>query len=115
MDIGKGKGGRGRISKDFERNRDRLVEGPWREVHRDVVATNLRQMRLDAPTQRRLKNAEAEAQNFRRGIWGASPQIPAPRYTSKSSGSRPKRLRAPRANASATPKPKTPRKKKIKT
>jgi len=62
-----------------------------------------------------LKNAEAEAQNFRRGIWGASPQIPAPRYTSKSSGSRPKRLRAPRANASATPKPKTPRKKKIKT
>ena len=30
-----------------------------------------------------LKRAEAEAQSFRRGMWGASPQIPATSYTSR--------------------------------
>jgi micrococcal nuclease len=62
-----------------------------------------------------LKNAEAEAQNFRRGIWGAAPQIPAPGYTSKTSGPRPKRLRVPRVKAPAPAQPKTSRKKKKKT
>ena len=30
-----------------------------------------------------LKHAEAEAQSFRRGMWGASPQIPSTSYTSR--------------------------------
>ena len=56
-----------------------------------------------------LKSAEAEAQNFRRGMWGATPQIPASGYTSKSSGTRAKRVRVPRAAAPAGTRPKTPR------
>jgi len=59
-----------------------------------------------------LKNAEAEAQNFRRGIWGAAPQIPSTGYTSKSGGPRPKRLRVPRAKTPAAAPSKKPRKKK---
>jgi endonuclease YncB( thermonuclease family) len=31
-----------------------------------------------------LKRAEAEAQSFRRGMWGASPRIPPTSYTSRS-------------------------------
>jgi micrococcal nuclease len=59
-----------------------------------------------------LKNAEAEAQNFRRGIWGAAPQIPSAGYTSKSSKPRPKRLRVPRAKAATPAQPGKPRKKR---
>jgi micrococcal nuclease len=59
-----------------------------------------------------LKSAESEAQNFRRGMWGSTPQIPASRYTSTSSGTRPRRIRVPRAKAPATAQPKKPRKKK---
>jgi micrococcal nuclease len=65
-----------------------------------------------------LKSAEAEAQSFRRGMWGATPQIPASRYTSRSSGTRAKRVRVPRAAAPAGTQPKTsrtPSKKKKKT
>ena len=36
-----------------------------------------------------LQGAEAEAQAFRRGMWGATPQIPAPGYTRRSKASRP--------------------------
>ena len=36
-----------------------------------------------------LQHAEAEAQAFRRGMWGAAPQIPAPGYTQRSKASRP--------------------------
>jgi micrococcal nuclease len=35
-----------------------------------------------------LQRAEAEAQAFRRGMWGASPQIPTPGYTGRSKASR---------------------------
>jgi micrococcal nuclease len=59
-----------------------------------------------------LKRAEAEAQNFRRGMWGSTPQIPAAGYTSKSTEPRVKRVRVPRAKASAAALPKKPRKKK---
>ncbi len=61
-----------------------------------------------------LKNAEAEAQSFRRGMWGSTPQIPMPGYTSKSSGPRVTRLRVPRVRAPATAQPKTSSKKKKK-
>ena len=36
-----------------------------------------------------LQRAEAEAQAFRRGMWGSAPQIPAPSYTRRSKASRP--------------------------
>jgi endonuclease YncB( thermonuclease family) len=36
-----------------------------------------------------LQRAEAEAQAFRRGMWGTAPQIPAPGYTRRSKASRP--------------------------
>jgi endonuclease YncB( thermonuclease family) len=36
-----------------------------------------------------LQRAEAEAQAFRRGMWGSAPQIPAPGYTGRSKASRP--------------------------
>ena len=38
-----------------------------------------------------LKRAEAEAQSFRRGMWGASPQLPATSYTSRSTGKKKRR------------------------
>lgn len=44
-----------------------------------------------------LQRAEAEAQAFRRGMWGSAPQIPAPSYTRRSKASRP-----------PTSRPKTP-------
>jgi endonuclease YncB( thermonuclease family) len=37
-----------------------------------------------------LKRAEAEAQTFRRGIWGATPDIPLTGYTRRSSGAKAK-------------------------
>jgi hypothetical protein len=36
-----------------------------------------------------LQRAESEAQAFRRGMWGAAPQIPGPSYTRRSKASRP--------------------------
>src|SRR5437870_6170504 len=36
-----------------------------------------------------LKRAEADAQAFRRGIWGGTPQIPMPSYTRRSGANRP--------------------------
>jgi micrococcal nuclease len=36
-----------------------------------------------------LQRAEAEAQAFRRGMWGGTPEIPAPGYTQRSKASRP--------------------------
>ena len=36
-----------------------------------------------------FQRAEAEAQAFRRGMWGSTPQIPAPSYTRRSKASRP--------------------------
>jgi len=35
-----------------------------------------------------LRRAEAEAQTFRRGMWGDAPQIPAPSYTARSKARR---------------------------
>lgn len=35
-----------------------------------------------------LERAEAEAQSFRRGMWGSAPQIPGTSYTHRSNGGR---------------------------
>src|SRR3954451_15807349 len=36
-----------------------------------------------------LQRAEADAQSFRRGMWGGAPRIPPPSYTQRSKASRP--------------------------
>ena len=45
--------------------------------------------RLPLTRLQELQRAEAEAQAFRRGMWGSTPQIPAPGYTRRSKASRP--------------------------
>lgn len=44
-----------------------------------------------------LRRAEADAQAFRRGMWGSAPQVPMPSYTARS-----------KARRSATPRTRTP-------
>jgi micrococcal nuclease len=48
-----------------------------------------------------LQRAEAEAQAFRRGMWGQTPQIPSRSYTQRSADGR---VSVPRSNASKTSK-----------
>jgi endonuclease YncB( thermonuclease family) len=89
-------------------------------VNAVLVREGLARVSARAPLSRlsELKGAEAEAQNFRRGMWGAAPQIPASGYTSKSSEPRPRRVRVPRAAAPAgthSKKPRTPSKRKKKS
>jgi micrococcal nuclease len=45
--------------------------------------------RLPLTRLQELQRAEADAQAFRRGMWGGAPQIPAPSYTGRSKASRP--------------------------
>jgi endonuclease YncB( thermonuclease family) len=45
--------------------------------------------RLPLTRLQELQRAEAEAQAFRRGMWGSAPQIPPPSYTRRSKASRP--------------------------
>ena len=45
--------------------------------------------RLPLARLKELHKAEAEAQAFRRGMWGGTPQIQAPGYTQRSKASRP--------------------------
>ena len=56
-----------------------------------------------------LKRAEAEAQTFRRGMWGSTPRIPPASYTRPSNGTRSRSTNAkkPRTARSKTKKPKT--------
>jgi micrococcal nuclease len=45
--------------------------------------------RLPLTRLQELQRAEADAQSFRRGMWGGAPQIPPPSYTQRSKVSRP--------------------------
>ena len=45
--------------------------------------------RLPLTRLQELQRAEADAQAFRRGMWGSAPAIPAPSYTRRSKASRP--------------------------
>ena len=60
--------------------------------------------RLPLTRLQELQRAEAEAQAFRRGMWGSTPQIPAPSYTRRS-----------KAGRSPTSRTKTPASKRRKT
>ena len=57
-----------------------------------------------------LQRAEAEAQAFRRGLWGGAPQIPAPSYTRRSKASRPptSRTKTPASKRRKKTRPKKP-------
>jgi micrococcal nuclease len=55
-----------------------------------------------------LQRAEADAQAFRRGMWGGAPQIPPPSYTQRSKATRPP---TPRTKTAASKR----RKKRTKT
>lgn len=52
-------------------------------VNTEIVRQGLARVTARAPLGRldELKRAEAQAQSLRRGIWGATPRIPSPRYT----------------------------------
>jgi micrococcal nuclease len=55
-------------------------------VNAAIVAAGLARVTARTPLRRlqELKRAESEAQTFRRGMWGAAPQIPSPSYTRRS-------------------------------
>lgn len=53
-----------------------------------------------------LKSAEAEAQAFRRGMWGTAPAVPAAKYTPPSIGRRSSRAQHTPSRARATKKKK---------
>ena len=60
-------------------------------VNATLVREGLARVSARAPLTRlqELQRAEADAQAFRRGMWGNAPQIPAPSYTRRSKASRP--------------------------
>ena len=60
-------------------------------VNATLVRDGLARVSARVPLSRlqELQRAEAEAQAFRRGMWGSAPQIPAPGYTRRSKASRP--------------------------
>jgi endonuclease YncB( thermonuclease family) len=59
-----------------------------------------------------LRRAEAEAQSFRRGMWGTTPQIPVPGYTARTKASRPRPSKTSRTKKPSArrrkPRKKTP-------
>ena len=57
-----------------------------------------------------LQRAEAEAQAFRRGMWGAAPRFPATGYTRRSKASRPSRPPTSRTTSPSTKRPNTRKK-----
>jgi len=74
-----------------------------------LVREGLARVTARAPLARlaELQRAESEAQAFRRGMWGAAPQIPAPSYTGRS-----KARRSPSSRTKSASKRRSARKKK---
>jgi micrococcal nuclease len=72
-----------------------VVTGDGTFVNATMVREGLARVSTRLPLQRlaELQRAEAEAQAFRRGMWGSTPQIPATGYTRRSKASRPPTLR----------------------
>lgn len=67
--------------------------------------------RLPLTRLQELQRAEAEAQAFRRGMWGSTPQIPAPSYTRRSKATRPPTSRTKTTKTPASKRRKTRTKK----
>jgi endonuclease YncB( thermonuclease family) len=82
-------------------------------VNTTLVREGLARVSARTPLARlqELQRAESEAQAFRRGMWGSTPQIPAPSYTRPSGASRPPRSQRSRTKAPSTRR-RTTRKKK---
>lgn len=59
-------------------------------VNATLVREGLARVTARAPLSRlaELQRAEADAQSFRRGMWGSTPQVPATRYTRPSTATR---------------------------
>jgi endonuclease YncB( thermonuclease family) len=83
-------------------------------VNATIVREGLARVSARLPLTRlqELQRAEAEAQAFRRGMWGSASQIPAPSYTRRSKASRPPASRtkkpASKRRKARTKKPKKP-------
>ena len=74
-------------------------------VNAALVRAGLARVSARVPLARldELRQAEAEAQSFRRGMWGSAPQIPVAGYTRRSTqrnrGRHPRRVRVPKTNS----------------
>jgi len=75
----------------YNRHLAYVVTGDGTFVNATMVREGLARVSARAPLARlsELQRAEAEAQAFRRGMWGSTPQIPSPEYTRRSKASRP--------------------------
>jgi endonuclease YncB( thermonuclease family) len=74
----------------YRRHLAYVVTGDGVCVNTVLVREGLARVSARLPLTRlsELQHAEAEAQTFRRGMWGSTPQIPAPSYTRRSKASR---------------------------
>jgi endonuclease YncB( thermonuclease family) len=74
-----------------------VITGDGTLVNAVMVRDGLARVSARLPLTRlaELRSAEAEAQAFRRGMWGSAPQIPSAGYTRGSKASRPPTSRAP--------------------
>jgi endonuclease YncB( thermonuclease family) len=95
----------------YNRHLAYVVTGDGTFVNATMVREGL--ARVSARTQltrlNELQHAEAEAQAFRRGMWGSTPQIPSAGYTRRSKASRPpttSRSKAPSSERRSTRKKK---------
>jgi endonuclease YncB( thermonuclease family) len=95
----------------YNRHLAYVVTGDGTFVNATMVREGL--ARVSARTQlmrlNELQHAEAEAQTFRRGMWGSTPQIPSTGYTRRSKASRPpttSRSKAPSSERRSTRKKK---------
>src|SRR5712692_9128336 len=75
----------------YNRHLAYVVTGDGTFVNATMVREGLARVSARVPLTRlsELQRAEAEAQAFRRGMWGSTPQIPSAGYTRRSKASRP--------------------------
>jgi endonuclease YncB( thermonuclease family) len=75
----------------YNRHLAYVVTGDGAFVNATMVREGLARVSARAPLARlaELQRAEAEAQAFRRGMWGSTPQIPSAEYTRRSKAGRP--------------------------
>ena len=75
----------------YNRHLAYVITGDGLCVNAALVRDGLARVSARLPLTRlpELQRAEAEAQAFRRGMWGSAPQIVAPSYTRRSKASRP--------------------------
>ena len=75
----------------YNRHLAYVVTGDGTFVNATMVREGLARVSARTPLARlnELQRAQAEAQAFRRGMWGSAPQLPAAGYTRRSKASRP--------------------------